>query len=398
MQESKQLRDTFANPASRCQRTVLVIDIVDSTAMKEQQPQATWLSSFGWFYDMFREIADEAVPNGVIKYLGDGIMWVVDTDHTTAAVNAVIQMQEAIDKAGPDSSGAKGVIDFTCSVGVSTGAVVEFATEGEAPDFIGTVVDKAFRLCSAASAKAIFVDTPTVGAANMIRIDSKISRALDRTTDQFQGEVQRAVVKGFDQPVAYHELFWALQRYGVKSSTVTDSTDRLRTAPPPAPVRLLTVAGSSGAAKVERHRGEVTFSHPEKDFGFARDPDTGEEFHVAAKQLIYPDDAPKLVRGRKIAFVASGVAADGKHREAGAVLIVGEPADGPLVNVHPNRNNGWIRVEDASGNSHMVYVSARELAGYQKGDILGFTVDVNDKGAYARQVEQVADDGDLAAA
>jgi len=38
------------------------------------------------------------------------------------------------------------------------------------------------------------------------------------------------------------------------------------------------------------------------------------------------------------------------------------------------------------------YVPAHEVAGYKVGDILGFAVSADDKGACARQVEQVEDD------
>jgi len=62
------------------------------------------------------------------------------------------------------------------------------------------------------------------------------------------------------------------------------------------------------------------------------------------------------------------------------------------------RTYGWVRVEDGAGNRHLVYVPANEVAGHKVGDILGFTVSANDKGACARQVEQVEDDEREAAA
>lgn len=395
MTENRQLRDTFADPESRVTRTVVAIDMADSTAMKEQQPQATWLNSLGWMYDTVCGIALEAVPNGDIKYLGDGIMWVVDTDHTTAAVNAVIQIQEAIDKAGKGSGGAKGLIDFTCSAGISTGDVVGFTTPGGSPDYVGTVVDKAFRLCGAASPRAIFVDTPTLGAANMMRIRSSFGSAIGRTSDQYQGDVQRAPLKGIDQPVAYHEILWSQQLYGVKSATMTASADRLRSVPTSQVPRRADgpAPATSGPGVTERHRGEITFWRPDKEFGFARDPISGEDFHVSARLFVYRDDVRKMTVGREIAFVALGANdGDKQRRQAGAVLLVGEPADGPLVSLPAQKTYGWVRVEDAPGNRHLIFVAPEEVSGHKVGDILGFTVGASDHGACALQVEAVTDD------
>ena len=51
MNEHTQLRDAFASPDSRTERTILVIDMNGSTKMKEAQPQAAWLPTTGWYYD-----------------------------------------------------------------------------------------------------------------------------------------------------------------------------------------------------------------------------------------------------------------------------------------------------------------------------------------------------------
>lgn len=397
MSENRLLRETFANPESRCDCTVATIDIAGSTAWKEQQPQATWLSSLGFFYDNATAIAVESAPDVVVKYLGDGIMFVFDADHTTEAVNAVIRIQEVVNEQSKGSGGAKGAIDFACSAGISTGEVVRFVTPGGHVDFVGTVVDKAFRLCAAASAKAIFVDTPTLGAANMIRISSTFGRAIGRTSDQYQGDVQRAVLKGFDQPVNYHEILWDQQLYGVKSSTVTASTDRLRVVASSAAPRSSEASAGGPPRGMERHRGDITTWRPDRDFGFVRDPISGEDFHFTRRHLVYSDDVAKLSPGREVAFVAVGSLDGSKRRQAGAVLVSGEPADGPLVSQPVGKPYGWVRVEDDHGNRHLVYVPAAELQGHRVGEILGFTVEVNDRGAYARAIEQVQDDEDNAA-
>jgi class 3 adenylate cyclase/cold shock CspA family protein len=386
----QQLRDAFADPKSRRHRTVASVDMVGATATKESQPQATWLNSLGWLYDRVNGILADVVPDAVVKYLGDGIMFVVDTDRTTEAVNAAIQIQEAINKASQGTGDAAGVVDFACSIGISTGEVVEFLSPHDNLDFVGTVVDKAFRLCAAANAKAIFIDTTTLGAANMIRIAARLGSALGWQPDQYQGDVQRAVLPGFVQPVAYHEIKWDQQLYGVKSETVTASTERLR----PAVTRSTPAVGTAGRAvprTVERHRGEITNWRADRGFGFVRDPATGEDFHFSSRLLVYPDDTEKLAPGREVTFAAVGALEGDKKRQAGALLVVGEPADGRLVNLQEDRPYGWIRVEDDLGHHNLVYVARSELTGRKVGDLLGFTVGATDKGAFARQVESLED-------
>jgi class 3 adenylate cyclase/cold shock CspA family protein len=372
-------------------KTIVVIDVIDSTAMKEKEAQVTWLPSLGWMYDTVTEIATGAVPDVVVKYLGDGIMLVVGTDHTTEAVNLAIKVQEAITEAAKSHDGAKGMIDFTCSVGISTGAVVGFTTPSGSPDFVGSTVDKAFRLCSAANAKAIFVDTATLGAANMMRIRSVFGAVVNRTSDQYQGEVQKAPLKGFREPVAYHEILWDQQLYGVKSASVTASTERLRPVPAvnPAPARK---APAERAGKSDRRHGAVKFWNAERGYGFIRDPRTGEEFHFNLKLLAYPDDAEKLAPHKEVAFIALEPNGSDKHPQAAAVLLVGEPAEGPLVVLPEGRPYGWIRVEDELRNSHLIYVPIRDLAGRKVGDVLEFIVNASERGAFAEQVELAGDD------
>jgi class 3 adenylate cyclase/cold shock CspA family protein len=390
-EHKQQLRDAFASPESRTERTIVVVDVNGSTAMKETQPQAAWLPTIGWWYDIVTELAHATVPSVVIKYLGDGIMLVFDVDQATDAVNAAMQIQEAIRDAGRGTGGAMGMVKVTCSVGISSGEVIGFTTPAGGLDFVGAQVDKAFRLCSAANENAIFVDTQTLGAANVTRFNSRVGAALGWASDQYLGDPQKVTLKGFGQPVAYHEIKWDHQLYGVASSEVTASTDRLR---PVSSGRTpaADAASSSAPRTVERHSGEVTCWRPDKGFGFIRDTHSGESFWFCPRRLVYPDSAENLALGMDVAFVAVGTADGKRSREAGAILVVGEQADGPLVSLPADRPYGWVRVEDDEGNHHLVYVPVREMSGCKVGDILGFMVGATDKGAFAEQVEPIVGD------
>jgi class 3 adenylate cyclase/cold shock CspA family protein len=392
MPENRQLRDTFADPASRQYRTVVAIDMVNSTAMKEQQPEASWLTSLGWMYDKVTEIGTQAASDVIIKYNGDGIMLVFDTSRTTEAVNAAVRIQEAISKASTGNDGRKGAVDFTCSAGITAGEVVVFATPGGNLDVVGTVVDKAFRLCAAANSRAIFVDRPAVGAANMILIQSSLGNALNprRTPEQYQGDLQRAVLDGFNQPVEYYEILWDQQLYGMRSKTMTDSTDRFRTVPliSAAPAER-GLAPKPPSTKSERHRGTITVWRPDREFGFVRDEVTDEDFHFSPRALIYPDDTDKLAPGKEVVFVATGTGEGGRHRSAAGLLLVGEPAEGRLAILPQGRPYGWIRVDGDNGDRHLIYAAIEDLTGYQPGDALSFTVGGTDRGGCAREIERI---------
>ncbi len=93
-----------------------------------------------------------------------------------------------------------------------------------------------------------------------------------------------------------------------------------------------------------------------------------------------------------MAFVASAPRTAASGVRPAPCWSWGEPADGPLVALPADQSHGWIRVEDELGHRHLVFVPIRGLTGRKVGDILGFTVSVNDTGALAQQVELVEDD------
>jgi class 3 adenylate cyclase/cold shock CspA family protein len=387
-----QLRDSFADPQSREDHSVVFIDQVGSTAMKEQQPESNWLPGLGWLYDTVTTIAMQGNPDAEIKYLGDGIMITFDSDRATEAVNVAIQVQESINDANLGRTGAKGAVDFTCSVGVGTGPVVAFLTPTGGRDYVGTVVDKARRLCDAASPKGILIDRATAAAANIMRIASRVGTALGRTPEQYQGDVQRIPLKGFDQPVDYYEVFWDQQLHGLKSEGVTSSADRMRAVAAPAAgpagssLSVVRPAGKPGSPE-ERHVGEVTCWKPESNFGFIRDQRTGEDFYFRGGHMVYPEDATEsLAVGSRAVFLATGRTDNNRRRFAIAILLVGEYAEGTL-RLPEGKAHGWLRVTDELGNSHHVFTPRASVSQYAPGTVLSFRVGSNEKGGIAEEIE-----------
>jgi class 3 adenylate cyclase len=384
-----QLREAFADDQSREGRTFLFIDQVGSTAMKEQQPEASWLPALGWLYDTVTATATRIYPDAEIKYLGDGIMISLDSDRATEAVNMAIQVQEAINDANQGRMGGRGAVDFNCSAGVSTGSVVAFLTPTGGRDYVGTVVDKARRLCDAASPKAVFIDRATAAAANIMRIKSRVGVALGRSPEQYQGDLQRAPLKGFDQPVEYYEVFWDQQLHGLKSEGVTMSADRIQTAAAPRVHALASVpSGPRGNnAMEERHAGEITCWKPDANFGFVQDTRTGEDFYFRTAHMVYPEDAAEALKvGAHAVFVASGRPESNRKRWAVGLLVVGDYAEGTLK-LPEGKAHGWLRVQDELGNAHHVFTPRAAVSKYAPGALLSFKVAANEKGGFAEDIE-----------
>src|SRR4051794_15405089 len=67
------LWEAIASDDSRTNRTVMFVDMVGSTAAKENQPETTWVSTSAWFYAKVTETVQTACGDAVFKYLGDGI-------------------------------------------------------------------------------------------------------------------------------------------------------------------------------------------------------------------------------------------------------------------------------------------------------------------------------------
>lgn len=93
------LEDTFRDPKSRTTKTIVAVDLTNSTSMKKEQPEANWLTTYAWFFDMLRETIDQQGNGKIVKYLGDGAMAVFGEDNAVDAINWAIKVQEAIAEA-----------------------------------------------------------------------------------------------------------------------------------------------------------------------------------------------------------------------------------------------------------------------------------------------------------
>jgi len=340
--------------------------------MKEQQPEASWLTTYAWFFDLLSETIG-AYNGTIVKYLGDGAMAVFAEDSAADALNWAIKIQEELADAR-----AKNVVSCLCSVGIGYGGVVEFDTPQRLKDYIGSVVDKAFRLCGAANANAIFVDTDTVSAASMNRVQSRIgiSTAPKRKAAEYQGAVESITLKGFSSPVNYHEIFWGSARYSVSAPYVTklssqEAPSQLAVATPPR-------APESPAVAAGWTRGVVI--RIGESFGFIK---AGEEdFYFNSDFLFRRSLGVKL--NDSVWFIPADPLPRSKARRATEVLPLGGTLDGRLEKVRPDRVYGFAHCENQHGEVKELFVFLGGGAEWQSGTSIEFTVDENRKGPSGR--------------
>lgn len=382
---SKSLSEAATDPACKFSGTWIFVDICGSTDMKQSQPEQSWITQLGWFYGTINQLVNDTGVGFAKKYLGDGILLSTIDDNATKAVSLAIKIQEAIADGNKMNGHAMGQINFNVSIGVATGEARIFRAPDGLIDFAGIIVDKTRRLCDLASPRAIFIDPDTRDAAHMGRISARVGEILGRRGDDYLGERFRTAVKGISEAIEYYEVLWEQSPFGVKNEAageIVTKSERQKTIAPAA------------TTTPERRRfiGKVKVYNSQKGFGFIK-ADTGEDFYLSRDLLVYPEDEEKLKEGAAVAFVPLEAVQSGKSRQAGATLLAGEAAEGRLVRQPLDGKPGWIEVEDKFGHKNLVFMavtpSTRDL---KRGAWLSFVVGVNDKGAYAQEVTEEADE------
>lgn len=397
------LTDTFNRPESKATKVLVMVRLKDAMAMKRDRPEATWVTTFGWFYD---EVSAVTKRNGgrVVKYLADGVMMVFDQDNASDAINSAIQIQEAM-ASGNDSNRING----SCSIGIACGDVYEFQMEHGINDFdyIGRFVDQASLLAEAANADAIFADADTTAAARMTAVKSKLgeARAPKQKSAEYQGPQEKISLSDGMPPVAYHEILWSDRRYGVSPPFVTKQTNRTLQRPTPALDTISSFENRSsprGAGFAERrpgsprvfltpdeerptrpvdrrpepqgsewHRGHVTWKG---NFGFIRSANEefytnpeyflSRDFHVKDQDCAYFHPLPALPNSQK--------------RRAADTLILGNELTGQMTTVGPRF--GFAEVDSGDRRRTRLFILFNGDEGLAVGDVVRFTLGENDQG------------------
>lgn len=377
----------MSQPVYRCSA---FIDIVGSADRKHSEPEISWVNQTHYVYSTVENAVFETVgPSTWLKYSGDGFL--VITEEQEAMINACIRIQEGLADGRDGHAAGASKINFTVSIGITSGLVYEFQRRDGGTDYLGLSIDRAARLCSAASSNAIFVDAATVSDAKMRMITSRVGNVLRYGGNDYAGPVQSAPLRGFPDPVDFHELRWDRELYGARSQVVTDAVGLLKDKTSPHAETATDNAAGAGrpaaVGRIERGLAAVQMWDPAKRFGFAKDSTTGEEFYFHVSNLVYAEDAVDLASGVHIAYTPAPATREGGKRSAAAILIVENDAEGVVVSLPEGKNHGWIRVTDRSGNSQMVYFNAIEHPTITRGMTVTFVVGARSGKAYAKEVE-----------
>ena len=362
------LGEAFKLPQTRVTKTIVAIDLTNSTRMKAQRPEADWLNRYWWFFDLLGRTIDTE-KGRVVKYLGDGAMAVFGEDYAADAINWAIQIQEGILDA------QKGMVDCECSIGIGSGKMVEFQTPEGWTDYIGTVVDRAFRLCSAANSKAIFVDTVTVSAAAMTKVKSRFGSSTDppRESSDYLGPEQTVAAKGFAQPIRYHEILWSNVGYGVSKDFVSD----LSTTQPSPPAAPTTPETRREPRQLESDWVRGTVAAFNGTYGFIRASTSGEDFYFNSDYLFRPAEV-------KVSDVAYFVAADAlpnsKSRRAMNVVILGSLLSGRLQRSVSPKGFGFVLCPNQAGEVRQIFVYFGKPDPWKVGMDVEFKATENQKG------------------
>jgi class 3 adenylate cyclase/cold shock CspA family protein len=391
------LNEILADPRSRRAATVACYDIRDSTRAKLMKSESEWVAQSVKVIDTIVSVAEEDCPTVAWSFLGDGMMLFYDGDDlATKAVQTAIRVQERLAELNRPANGALlGVIDVKMSVGISTGEPWWFETTPGHPNVIGTCADTAARLCGAATAQAIFIDGETASVMNPKKLVSLYGIATGRNPSQYTGDKQSAALKGIPDPVAYHEVLWEQQRFGVRSEMATPSQGAGATASAPPVVNLADRRAPEG--RPEKVTGKVKCYNETKGFGFITAV-SGEEFFFTRPLLVHPDVADDLRPGDGVAFVAVPANGEGKLRRAGAILLTDDYAVAKIeVAPTPERRYGFFEIVDREGHRWLLFVAANSCAGtVAKGDELEFKVVVGAKGPEATEIGRPAGGADAA--
>jgi class 3 adenylate cyclase len=163
-------------------RTVVFTDLKDSTAMHNRLGDAKAME-FIRIHDKMIRNAIDAYRGREVKHTGDGFM--LSFIEASDAVGCAVAIQRSF----AEYNAAAPEMELHVRIGLAAGEPME-----EGKDLFGCVVQRAARLCSHAQPGETLVDGPV--------------RELATSWQSMMRERGQAMLKGFDDAVAFHEVQW----------------------------------------------------------------------------------------------------------------------------------------------------------------------------------------------
>ncbi|WP_182263128.1 adenylate/guanylate cyclase domain-containing protein [Rhodococcus sp. UFZ-B548] len=384
--------DTPYNSEISC----MFCDMRDSTGQKFEKSGLAWTSEFLKMYRIIEELLKQFDVPSTVKLEGDGCMIVVNSEDAHRLMNYGIAILEHVNSLSTDKNGQRGEIDIQMSVGVATGPAFRFRTEDGRIDHLSAACDRAARLCSAASAQAVFVDANTVEAANMTKIVSQFGKIVHRAPSDYRSPRERLQLKGIPDPVEYHEILYSSQLFGVRSSAVTEIANATTSHTPAAATPQPSQNPTSNVPEIGDQRvGRVKRWEPGSTYGFVTDVDSGEDFYLPERSLLYPDDVQHLgADNAEVTFVVAAALGKKASRRAVATAVIGQGADGKISFISSDKPFGFITVTDERGTELKFYVHVNDQfrTQFKIGDEVAFDIARGAKGARAVNTVPIHDD------
>jgi class 3 adenylate cyclase/cold shock CspA family protein len=372
------LYETIRLPEAHVNCSMVMVDIVGSTAAKQRDMEPAWIHSTVVVYDAIMDAVGTAGRGEVVKFMGDGALLAFNADDAAEAINVTIRIQEMLTE-----SIEKRQAGLQVAIGIATGEVIVFNTPSGQKDYLGTTVDLCARLSGTLSAGGIGADAQTIASAPMHRIRSEVGEALRRTASEYQGKVQLAdSLKGFSRPIEWHEIFWGRQLFGVRSDSLTAVVDNSQR-PAAVPQRNGGTVARFPARKAQR--GVVLSVMPEKQHVFVRG-DAGESYFADSRFIV----GNLEVAEEEVAFFSAVPGREGAKCDiAAALIVVGSRLTGKVVRV-VEKGYAFVQVADVRGNTLDIFVPPNEcLAGTRTGDEVSFRVADDPRGPQARDISVV---------
>ncbi|MDQ1013125.1 class 3 adenylate cyclase/cold shock CspA family protein [Streptomyces sp. V4I23] len=347
-------------------RVILFADLSGSTEMKTKTGEVNWLPTIGKFLDITTE-AITSHGGTVVKYLGDGTLAAFGSEHAADAINAAIRIQEML-----RTENKNALKECLATIGIATGHVVEYEAPGGGLDYVGSVVDRAARLCSAGAPQAIWVDSATVVSANMLKVSSTLGRELDFGPDDYLTETEEKVrLKGFPEPVRYREVIWRQEPAGAKNGMLTEAIEKqegtrgagtqqtVTTAQPPLS------ASNAWAHQTSAPTMDGTVKRWDATLGrgfIATNSEYGDHY-VDRRFIVGEGD---LTEGRSVRFIPLPPLQEGKQPLAGCTVQEGNRIQGHFQRVFSDKGYSFVDVIDSRGNRQALFVHLGPEAGNRR--------------------------------
>jgi class 3 adenylate cyclase len=360
-------------------RVTMFIDIVGSTAYKQDHPQSDWLNAYGKVFDII-EGRLLAHSGETVKFLGDGVLAVFSEDDAAKAINAAIEIQEQLNE-----ENRAGRIKCLCSIGIATGSMVRFETTNGIADYIGAKVDLAKRLCEAANGQAIWADDDTIANAQMGRVRSKLGVAQGWQSGEYLTERQTAVLKGFPNPVAYFEVLWLGRQFGTTNATLTEATGRLTRATREVVQRQMPQPQEPKSSSTKVVSGTLEWIE-DKNYGFIKAED-GESYYTDSRYIVEDSQAKS---GARVFFIPRPPNQEGRKPVAGAVVFKDQELIGWVARIAPTGRFCFIETfDDSEIKQEFFYYLGDNPEGLTVDDEVRFAVLETAKGLQATRVSKI---------